>query len=514
MPNDVTPVVNIQSSSPYHSVSYVDVLISSNPDDREVYRQGSIRVGSNWENTWSLSYVALSKLMNAAGIEEVANRRVDDRSHPFVCAWQFSAKWTQPDSTVLSYSGDYELDLRDDIDIGGGKFVKAARYEKACIDERQSVIEKKFSSEVGSLKGPAAQAKCDQIYAGLSEEQKREIDEIAEAKALRFVVQMRQFIVQRTQTGAMERAIRKMLNLKSQYTTAELKEPFRVPRSRFDWDRVDKVLGTTQTMELRRAQAMSLLGLTAADIYQARQLNAPRQEAYVEVPATQPAPFQFTDDPEEPTTPATDAIFHAAAQVMETTAVEVKARGENGSDDDGGFDLKQDEMAFRGKVVKKDEVIGAALQEPETKAWFTQNVVGSFEAPQHYKNHLKSHFGRESAVNLTYYEIDLLARHQINGAEYPAKYAGKTAEKKEVKPDKKPAKKKAEQSSNIKEFVEKVAEKIATEFGIFDKPDRASDISDAIRDVVGAVETGVIEKPDSEDGVKEIESFLREQLKK
>lgn len=458
--NNVTPVMQVQSASLYHSITYVDVLISSNPDDREVYRQGSVKVGSEWENLWSLSYVALAKLMNAAGIEEVANRRTDDRSHPFVCAWQYTAKWVQPDSTVLTYSGDYELDLRDFIDIGGGQTVKSARFEKAVLDERLAVLKAKLPKEFNGVNGNAANAKADSLYAGLDEAGRREVDDIAEAKALRFLVQMRQFIVQRAQTGAMERVIRKMLNLKSQYTTAELKLPFRVPRSRFDWDRLEKTIGSGEARALQQAQAMKLLGLTADDLQRVRQIEPPRIE------------------------PAAEATFREAEKITTDEVV---------IDDKDPDEPAADEILFRGVKYKRTDTASKALSDKETKEWFLASVVKLYPGP-HYANHLKDHFGVSSAQNLTVEQLDLFCRHTINKAEYPARYAGKP---------KKPAKK--PDGKTVESLVMGIADQMKINDG-----GHASDIHEAIKSVEQGIETGMfsLNNPD------EIEAAVREYLSK
>src|SRR3990167_166899 len=131
--NDVTPVSNIVSVSPFHSVTFQDVFLSPNPNDRDAYPQGSAKINGQWTSLYALTATALLKLMNAAGIKEPGNRRMDDRSHPHICAWQYSAEWTQPDATVLAYSSDYELDLRDYISINGTNY-KGARFQKAFND--------------------------------------------------------------------------------------------------------------------------------------------------------------------------------------------------------------------------------------------------------------------------------------------------------------------------------------------------------------------------------------------
>ena len=408
MPN-VTPVSTIQSSSPFHAVTMQEVMISTDLNDREIYKQGGGFVGGKWTDGYALTSVGLSKLMNAAGIEEVRSQRTDDRSDPYLCEWQFVAKWVQPDSTTLTCSENYEFDVRDWVYLGNGHKVYSARFAESVYSERAALMEKEYPV-LRDMKGEAKAAKSDQLFSGLDEEKKREITELAEGKALRSLVQPRKFVVQRAQTGAMLRAIRKMLNLKQSYSLQELKEPFRIPRSRYDWERMDAVLGKQVGSDLRQLQALKLLGIAPEEFQKFRQIAAP-----------QPLPPD-----------ALEGVFHEAK--VEVVDSELPLPEQPVAQKPETTTLAVDEMDFLGKVVKKTDKILDAASQPEVKNWITKYIVGAFEAKKHYLNHIKDHFGVESAINLTYEQIWSLYLHKHKGNEYPEQWAGKKKPKVKAPP--------------------------------------------------------------------------------
>jgi hypothetical protein len=425
MYNELTPTTTIESASQFHAVSWAEVQIDTNPKNGEIYKQGSKGYGENKIDYYALSNVALARLMNAAGIEETGSHRTDNREHPHVCAWSFGARYVQPDSTVLTYSADYELDLRDYINVNGTTF-RGARFEKAMADEREDLIYSDNKKEWGNIWGDNLTKKVDVAYASMSEEQKKKYDDLSEAKALRNVVQMRQFIVQRAQTGAMERAIRKMLNLKSAYTLAELKNPFRVPRSRFDWDRLDAAIGKESGKELRQLEAMKLLGIDVSTYQQFKQLNAPA--VYVtNIPADKMVGDTVivgpTVDP------------HADKVEEDRVLPSVPETGENessGPEDETPKTIESGKVEFQGQIVGLEETLGARVNQEPFKTWFKTNIFDKLSPRQHYDAHLKVHFGKSSAVNLSYRELIAMDNNLNKGIEYPEEYH--PTEKKEKKP--------------------------------------------------------------------------------
>jgi hypothetical protein len=402
--------------------------------------------GDDRVDTYSLTSVALSRLMNAAGIREVRSQRVDERTHPYVCEWQFTAEWVQPDSTSLTYSESYEFDVRDWVDLGKGEQVYSARFAEEVYKERANLVVKEFPSEFPkSLSyGPNRDSKIDKCWLSLSPEKKAELTELAEAKALRALTQMRKFVVQRAQTGAMLRTIRKMLNLKSAYTIAELKEPFRVPRSRFDWERLDGILGKESSGEMRQLTALKLLGISPEEFSNFKQLAAPKTESPV-------VEAEFED---------IRAEVVKAEPVTEPAKVSPKPETTT---------LADDEMDFLGKVVKKTATVD--VTDKTIKDWITKYIRGAdWGHEKHYFAHLEDHFDKQSAANLTYEQIWALYLHKHKGVEYPFQWVGK--EKNQKKEQKKEQKKQKSADPLTKRIVAlgltEVYERIQKELGIGD----------------------------------------------
>src|SRR3990167_9487941 len=272
--NEVTPISNIVSASPFHVVTYQEVIIDISPDAKEVYKQGGKYINDVWTDLFALTDLGLSKLANAAGIHGTPGR-IDDRSVPYVCAYRFNGEWVQPDSTILSFATDYELDLRDYITINGAT-VKGARFEQAQQAELDLLIEQHFKKELGGLRGDAKKNKLALLRKDLPLEELDAFRERAEEKALKFIIQMRVHMVSRAQTGAKERFIRKVLGLKNAYSLAELKNPFRIPRSEFRFDKMVEQLGPEMAKPLLELKAASLLGIAPEILTQYKQLASPQ----------------------------------------------------------------------------------------------------------------------------------------------------------------------------------------------------------------------------------------------
>lgn len=465
--NDLTPTTSIESASQFHAVSWAEVAIDTNPKNGEIYKQGSKGYGEDKVDYYSLSNVALARLMNAAGISEVSSTRTDSREHPHICAWQFTAKYVQPDSTVLTYSADYELDLRDYIHVNGSTY-RGARFEKTLVDERVDLMYAENKKEWGNLWGDNLNKKADAVYASLSDSEKKRFDDMAEGKALRYVVQMRQFIVQRAQTGAMERAIRKMLNLKSAYTLAELKNPFRVPRSRFDWDRLDKAIGKDAGQELRTLEAMKVLGIDVSTYQQFKQLNAPQSRSV----------------PEEIS--ATDS---GSSVPLEQSVVMEKVVDQ----------LPEGLVHFApsGKDVKLDDLVGIEITKEPLKTWFAENVFVKLKPRVNYANHLEHHFHVQSAANLTWRMLLAMDQKLNHGVEYPPEYF--PIPKKEEKAPAGDLPSRIEASGLTSVFVE-------IKLDVAD-----AKVQRVIEDIIDAVDKGAFD-PKTEEGRAEIKTFLEQEI--
>ena len=422
--NEVTPISNIVSASPFHVVTYQEVQISPNPTEKEIYRQGSARVGDGWADLYALTDLGLSKLANAAGIRGVPER-IDDRTHPFVCAYRFNGEWVQPDSTILSFATDYELDLRDYININGST-IRGARFEQAVQSEFDLLVEQHFKKELVGLKGEEKKNKITILRGQMSEDDKKALEERAEEKALKFIVQMRVHMVSRAQTGAKERFIRKVLGLKSAYTIAELQKPFRIPRSEFRFDKMVEQLGPELSRPLLEAKAAALLGISAQDLAQYKQLAAPQaihpshpqEELLVESPVANIIVGSIPNT-------ATVTISGGETQSMQKAPHIVESETVTEMIDIGD-----------GKMLPHDEKIGTRVANSEK---FKKVILGHKHfcdkngnpVRKHFDAYLLKYFGLNSPVNMTR-KMFVAMRNNLDGKGDDPKYY-KPEEKKESK---------------------------------------------------------------------------------
>jgi len=254
--NELMPMMQAQSASLFHSITRVEVTISPNTDDKEVYAQSG---------RLALTGLAIAKLATAAGIRSVPNENypTDDGKHPHYRSWHWAGQWTQPDGMELQLAGDYTLDLRETVEVDGQK-IYGPRFEKALYDNR--------------LKLSFSQAKTEKMNEAIRylDNLVGEAKDTLEAKSLdmtrREMAARRIHITSLAQTGAMDRAVRKLLQLKATYTAQELQRPFVVYRSRFDFDLMAERLGPEQTRILAIAAASKTLGV---DVDTLRQIAAP-----------------------------------------------------------------------------------------------------------------------------------------------------------------------------------------------------------------------------------------------
>ena len=412
--NEVTPISNIVSASPFHVVTYQEVPISPNPTEKEIYRQGSARVGDGWADLYALTDLGLSKLANAAGIRGVPER-IDDRTHPFVCAYRFNGEWVQPDSTVLSFATDYELDLRDYINVNGAT-IRGARFEQALQSEFDLLVEQHFKKELAGLKGEEKKNKVAILKGQMSEDDKKALEERAEEKALKFIVQMRVHMVSRAQTGAKERFIRKVLGLKSAYTIAELQKPFRIPRSEFRFDKMVEQLGPELSKPLLEAKAAALLGISAQDLAQYKQLAAPQ--------TIHPSHPQAESPVESPV----EGVI--VAEIPNTVTVTIPS-GETPPAPKAPPVVESEtvtEMIDIGNGIMKPrhEKIGVKVATGER---FKKVILGHKHfldkdeniVRQHYDRYILKYFGLNSSSNLTW-EMFVAMRNNLDGKGDDPKY--------------------------------------------------------------------------------------------
>lgn len=158
----------------------------------------------------------------------------------------------------------------------------------------------------------------------------------------------------------------------------------------------------------------------------------------------------------------------------------------------------EDEMLFRGKIVKKTGTLGSAVNtDADLKAWF-KTIVDKFGAPTHYRNHIKDHFGLESAVNLTYEQAFAMHEHKFKGVEYPFQWAGKKA-KVETKAETKSADPLTKKIETLQ--LSEVYAKMRSELGMGDA-ETDEKAAKVMTQVVDMVEKGIVAANEVDDLMK------------
>jgi hypothetical protein len=257
------PQARVVSASPIHTAVEVEIHISPDPEDRQVYKTDNRPLPSDWavradlddeqtakwkriygSNKWvetvALSNDGLLDVFNAVDARVRVNQRVDDRSDPFYAEWSVVYEYTRSDGATAELVGDYGLDLRlpeDNSGIGG------ARYAELVESNRSRILaDYGKDKKVSRKKGERWDAYLDRVADEMDESQRAHMQGMAEDQARRAVVGMRPYLIQRAQTGARNRAVR-ALGIKSWYYKHELERPLIVRRMQMDWEALPKVLG-------------------------------------------------------------------------------------------------------------------------------------------------------------------------------------------------------------------------------------------------------------------------------
>ena len=195
--NQLTPTITyLDHIGPWHQISVDVVKVSANPDDGDVYLQQ--KGYGNFPNRWSPAKPMLLKFADAAAIsfhpELTGSVLVEDDR----VVSKAVAIMKQNDGQFRTITAEYELDLTIIHHETRADYSRKAddkiREKKLTMDKRESWIDEKTND---------------------------------------FVMKKRKHKVALANTGAMLRAIRMMLAVKSTYTDAELKKPFAVPRVDF-----------------------------------------------------------------------------------------------------------------------------------------------------------------------------------------------------------------------------------------------------------------------------------------
>lgn len=182
-------------------ISVAKVSVNPDPKSGEVYKVGSRFVGGQekFEDVVAMAKPALMRIASAAGIQ-FKTSRVDDRSNRNAVEYECVSAVKNSSGAVVVQAYRKAIDLRD---------VHDASLAKRIADNKKA------------------------------EPNKRKTDEQIEADVEAEMVQFRLHMAARCETGAILRAVRGQLGIKSQWSKAELAKPFILLRVDFQPDASD-----------------------------------------------------------------------------------------------------------------------------------------------------------------------------------------------------------------------------------------------------------------------------------
>lgn len=200
--NLLMPSTHIEGLSQFHAPVLETVLLSSNPEDGDVYEHDKEKEGP--KKKWRPTKQALMKLSVCAGViwSVQESRRLDNGANRDYIAYRAVGGIKKADGQPVFFSADYDIDFEVMEEEIRDSYEKKAQYQRDKTDK-----EKK---------------------------------EYVEFCTHRDMMQKRKFKLRLCEAGAMNRVLRMLLGIKQAYTTEELKKPFVMARIVFKPDYNDK----------------------------------------------------------------------------------------------------------------------------------------------------------------------------------------------------------------------------------------------------------------------------------
>lgn len=202
----------VESVQLYSRLSVEIVQISTDPLAQEVYSLGKTRIQINGQDEWvekfSPTKTALDKLWFAMGVESVPEKsgRTDNRADRDYFEYVVVGRVTKPDGSKIEVSATKVIDIR------------------AYIEEMfENLTQTHDRGNLGEWRGP----KGKKTFHKFSD---TEAHKHIEQKCRAREIEMRKHGLQLAETGAKNRLVRSITNLKPWYTEEELQKPFVVAR--------------------------------------------------------------------------------------------------------------------------------------------------------------------------------------------------------------------------------------------------------------------------------------------
>lgn len=272
--NRLTPTDTIMEISPLQRVSVEVLTISTDPDDGEIFKIGTKKVGDRWQPLYALTKPSLDRITHALGISWIPRetKRTDDRRDPNIVEFTAVGVYKKPDGSVETIMGTKEIDLTAEEEE-----MRIANEEKA-MNGNLWINKKKM--EYGT-------PECD-----------RAID----FQVRKAINTKRKFKMAMAESGAKNRAVRSM-GLKSKYLLHDLQKPFIVPRVNFD---PSALMNDPQAKKMLLDNAMS----SAKQLYgDTPRIFANGDETTIDA--------SFEDSPEQPTADDIAEMNENTPQIVE-----------------------------------------------------------------------------------------------------------------------------------------------------------------------------------------------------
>lgn len=191
--NLICPLSQVDHIMPMHQVSFRAVDVNPDVKAGDVYKDQRFCE----DNERALGKIALTKLMSAAGVQIISSDRIDDRSDPCYCEFKVVLAMRDFDGQYRQIVASKESDFRDGAP-------EASKPQKRCKTHglKSCNCDWRNFEKTGELVPLDASALADK---------RRHIESLTETKAI-------------------ERGLRLILNLKQKYTVEELRKPFVVPK--------------------------------------------------------------------------------------------------------------------------------------------------------------------------------------------------------------------------------------------------------------------------------------------
>lgn len=202
--NLLLPSTTLETLSEFHQPVIDSVVLSSEADDGDIYLQE--KGTGKKPSKYAIAKQGLLKLSNCAGViwHPTETRRTDNRADRNYVSYQAVGGVRKTDGTPIFFKAEYDVDFEVvEDEIREQYRLKAQKYESAKGDEDYKWWHKKSKQE-----------KADYL----------------ENCVRRDLLQKRKHKLKLAETGAMNRVIRALLNLKNTYTKAELQKPFVIAR--------------------------------------------------------------------------------------------------------------------------------------------------------------------------------------------------------------------------------------------------------------------------------------------